>query len=196
MCTGTSSRASWPALEVQLFEAISFDFYDSLSQHDIMFLTSIPDGPLSSCSHSISGVPDQSGMNSRRAFFCHPGGFAANRAASARTGFVELTNTRQMCRKATSESPNHHQKPTGMLRKNYQDATKCYHRLVASQNCVWPQIQRKTRSASRKTTGKVCKKLPNATMATLRADVTLRTLRFAFFRSFLSFPDTSACLCP
>src|SRR5262245_31954372 len=39
------------------------------------------------------------------------------------------------------ESPIHNRATTSNPPANYQNATKCYHRLVASQKCVWPQFQ-------------------------------------------------------
>ena len=62
-----------------------------------------------------------------------------------------------------------HRPTTSNPPKNYQNATKCYHGLVASRKGVWPQIQGNTRSVSRKATRKTCGKLPNATIDTFVA---------------------------
>src|SRR4030095_14957136 len=48
--------------------------------------------------------------------------------------------------------PANYLEPTKWQPKTYQDATKCYHGLVASQNCVWPHFQRPDQTASRKPT--------------------------------------------
>src|SRR5690349_24862211 len=40
--------------------------------------------------------------------------------------------------------PGNSRKPTAQTPKTYQDATKCYHGLVASDFAVWPQQQGET----------------------------------------------------
>ena len=59
--------------------------------------------------------------------------------------------------------PSPSQKPTAQSPENYQDATKCYHGLVASDFAVWPQQQGKTAKRIAEKAPKTCKKLPDAT---------------------------------
>ena len=86
-------------------------------------------------------------MQITREYFLKPeAGQAANSSAckAAERSAVAMVRGVQVPKK----HPRNIQKATKMMPKTYHDATKCYHGLVASHSCVWPQIQWAVRSAS------------------------------------------------
>ena len=124
-----------PRLSLCKFLQRILDFRASLSQHHFMI-------------HSPSTA------RLRTAAGLRPTGRKHSTALAAAAQVPLVGNERNAppfrSKPASRIPPGNNQDPTSKLPKNYHDATKCYHGLVASQNCVWPHFQRPVRFTSQK----------------------------------------------